>query len=285
MSFTAPTIPLDIYGEANIRLGQIEAREEVTILFAVESGSRAWGFPSPDSDYDVRFFYVRPLPTYLGIDDPRDVIERPIDGLWDVNGWDLRKAIKLLVKGNATVAEWLSSPLIYRESGPFAAKLRTLIKRHATPQASARHYFGLTQKCYAGEIGNRPTAVEMENYRQSGMVVKGLTNVNLKKYLYALRGSIAISWIREFNEVPPMTMPHLLSQDIIPADLRAEVDKLLRRKMSVGEIGFGERIAVMDEFIETQMAWVKSEGMDRMPLDKTFATEAEALLLNALGIA
>src|SRR5262245_47128897 len=115
MSFTAPTLPDHIKAEGNIRIGHIEAQDRVTILLAVESGSRAWGFPSPDSDNDLRFFYVRPLSHYVGLETPRDVIERPLEGPWDLNGWDIRKAIDLMVKGNATAAEWLSSPLIYRE--------------------------------------------------------------------------------------------------------------------------------------------------------------------------
>jgi predicted nucleotidyltransferase len=284
MSFIAPTIPLDVYGEANVRLGKVEAKENVTILMAVESGSRAWGFPSPDSDNDVRFFYVRPLSHYVGLEAPRDVVEQPIDGLWDVNGWDLGKALRLLVKGNATVAEWLSSPLIYREHGPFPYKLRDLIKRNASPAASARHYYGLTKTCFQSEIGSRPTAELVEEAAAAGATLKGITTVNLKKYLYALRGAACIAWIKRYDEVPPMTLPHLASHDILPSDTRDEMTKLLRLKATMGEFGHGVRIKALDNFIVEQMDWVIERRMDRLPIDPTFAAEANQLLLEALGI-
>lgn len=284
MAYTAPTLPLDVYGEGNMRLGKVEAEENVTILFAVESGSRAWGFPSPDSDLDCRFFYVRPLSHYLGLVTPRDVIERPIESLWDLNGWDLRKALQLLVKGNATVAEWLSSPLIYREHGPFPARLRDLIKRHASPESSARHYFGLTRQCFNGEIGNRPTAEQMAVYRAEGTTIKGLTQVNLKKYFYALRGSACIAWIARYKEVPPMTLPALRSHAVIPTEVDAEITRLLHRKATMGEVGMGDRIAVLDAWIESQMQWVQEQGFDKLFPSEAFAKEANQLLLDALGI-
>lgn len=284
MSFIAPTLTTSVLAEANTRLGRIEAEENVSVLFAVESGSRAWGFPSPDSDYDVRFFYVRPLSHYMGLSTPRDVIERPIDGLWDVSGWDLRKALTLLVKGNATVAEWLCSPLIYREFGPMPFRLRDLIKRNASAGASARHYFGLTKNCYAGEISNRPTEEQLAGYAAQGVIVKGPTEVNLKKYFYAIRGACAIAWIARYDEVPPMTLPALLSHDILPDVVRDEINVLMQRKATMGEMGFGARIGVLDTFIEAQMAWVKERGFDRIPEDAAFAAEANQLLLDALGV-
>lgn len=284
MSFTAPQLPLEVYGEANMRLGKIEAEHNATILLAVESGSRAWGFPSPDSDNDVRFFYVRPLSHYVGLAESRDVIETPIDGLWDVNGWDLRKALQLLVKGNATVAEWLASPLIYREHGPFPYRLRDLIKRHASEEASARHYYGLTSKCYAGEIKNRPTKLEIDEAGANGQIFKGLTKVNLKKYFYAIRGACAIAWIERYSEIPPMTLPALLAQDIIPAPARAEVNRLLGVKATMGEVGEGYRIAALDEFIEASLGWVKARGFDSLQPSPLFAQEANQLLLDALGV-
>lgn len=76
-------------------------------LIAVESGSRAWGFPSPDSDYDIRFIHIHPRDWYLSLQPGRDVIERPIIDNIDLNGWDLRKALGLLLKSNAVVSEWL----------------------------------------------------------------------------------------------------------------------------------------------------------------------------------
>lgn len=284
MSFIAPTIPLATYGEANIRLGKLEAEENVTILFAVESGSRAWGFPSPDSDNDVRFFYTRPLSAYLGLSEPRDVIERPIDGRWDISGWDLRKAMRLLVKGNATVAEWLSSPLIYREHGPFPYRLRDLIKRNANPAESARHFYGLTNTCYKGEISNRPSSAKVDECVRDGATIKGIVTVNLKKYLYAIRGAASIAWIARYDEVPPMSMPALMAVSIFPDAVRAEINSLLSMKATMGEFGHGTRRLVLDTFIEEMLEWVKVQGMDKIPEDPVFAGEANQLLLEALGV-
>ena len=97
------------------KLHEIEKRENCRILLAVESGSRAWGFASPDSDYDVRFIYVRDKESYLKLNRPRDVIELPINDVLDINGWDVEKALKLLHKSNPTVFEWFSSPVIYKD--------------------------------------------------------------------------------------------------------------------------------------------------------------------------
>lgn len=274
MSFTAPTIPLEVYGEANNRLGRVEAEEGVTILFAIESGSRAWGFPSPDSDNDVRFFYVRRLHDYLGLTPQRDVVERPIDGLWDLNGWDLGKALRLLVKGNATVAEWLSSPLIYRQTGPIPYKLRDLIKRHASPQASAKHYYGLTKTCYASEIDRGGKRFDPSSIQ-----------VNLKKYFYAIRGACAIAWIARYDEVPPMTLPALMSTNTIPDEVRSIITRLEHQKATMGELGHGPRLPILDKFIEAQIVWVQDQGMDRIPVSDSFVQEANSLLLEALGVA
>ena len=275
MSYIAPSLPLETYGEANVRLGRLEAEHGVTIVFAIESGSRAWGFPSPDSDNDVRFVYHRPLHDYLGLDAPRDTIDPPIDGLWDINGWDIKKAIALLVKGNATITEWLNSPLIYRETGPVPSRLRDLVKRHATPASSARHYMGLTRTCYQQDIVGSPreTAFGVED-RQ----------VNQKKYLYALRGSVAIAWIERYNEVPPMTMPALLSAEAVPYGLREEIVAITNRKATMGEFMTGPRVPAFDDFIEGRMEWVKAQGFDKIEPSAAFRAEANELLLTSLGV-
>ena len=100
-------------------LSTIEKRENLTILLAVESGSRAWGFPSPDSDYDVRFFYIRPREYYLSLEKRRDVVELPFDDVLDISGWDFDKTLRLLRSSNPTLFEWVSSPIIYRKHPAF----------------------------------------------------------------------------------------------------------------------------------------------------------------------
>ncbi len=155
-------------------LAEIEARENVRIVYACESGSRAWGFPSADSDYDVRFIYLHPLEWYLTIADKRDVIEEPITGLLDVNGWDLRKTLQLFRKSNPPLFEWLNSPIVYLEKYSVASRLRSLLAVYYSPRACAYHYLQMAR-------GN------FREYLQGDQVW-------VKKYFYALRAVMAVNW-------------------------------------------------------------------------------------------
>lgn len=128
-------------GRIQARLNEVELKHGVRVVWAVESGSRAWGFPSPDSDYDCRFFYIRSYDDYVSPWRPRDVIETPLDDILDVNGWDLIKAIRLGAKSNATVLEWLRSPLVYRGQPEFAEELLDLCKGLVNYDAVRNHYF------------------------------------------------------------------------------------------------------------------------------------------------
>ena len=128
-------------------LTALEAREHIRILLAAESGSRAWGFPSPDSDYDVRFIYVRPWQDYLRLEGRRDVIELPISDLLDVNGWDLDKTLKLLYRSNPTLFEWFSSPIVYR-STPFAEKFIPFMQPYFSTKRGLWHYLSMAKYNY-----------------------------------------------------------------------------------------------------------------------------------------
>lgn len=159
------------------KLHQVEASHGVRILLAIESGSRGWGFPSPDSDYDCRFIHVRPLPDYLSLYPPRDVIEYPPDAIYDVNGWDLVKTLKLLLKGNAVVLEWLMSPFVYRGDAGYRAAALALAGQVVQPAAIAMHYLHL------GE-------------RQRQTAFANGSEVRLKKLFYVLRPALALRWMR-----------------------------------------------------------------------------------------
>ena len=98
------------------KLSQIEARENIRIIYACESGSRAWGFASPDSDYDVRFIFVRPVEDYLRVKELPDYIDAELNEVYDINGWDLKKFFKQLYKSNPVIFEWADSPIVYRTS-------------------------------------------------------------------------------------------------------------------------------------------------------------------------
>ena len=129
------------------QLRRIEVQEKVRILFAAESGSRAWGFASPDSDYDVRFIYIRSQQDYLKLKPDRDVIELPLDPVLDINGWDLQKTLRLLYKSNPTLFEWISSPIIYLETA-FAGRLRNLAGNYFFPKKAIYHYISMAEGKY-----------------------------------------------------------------------------------------------------------------------------------------
>ncbi len=152
------------------KLNEIENRENVKILLAVESGSRAWGFASPDSDYDVRFIYVRPREDYLRLEKTRDVIELPIEGELDINGWDLDKTLRLLRASNPTLFEWLSSPIVYRET-EFARDFQGIMQQYFSSKRGLSHYLSMAGR----------------NYRE---YLKG-EKVKAKKYFYVLRPVLA----------------------------------------------------------------------------------------------
>lgn len=160
----------------------IEEMHNVKILYACESGSRAWGFPSKDSDYDVRFIYINHPDWYLSIDDKRDVIELPINDLLDINGWDIRKALKLFRKSNPPLQEWLLSDIVYYQKYDFINNLRALSSEVFSPISCFYHYLNMARN----------------NYRE---YLQG-DQVKIKKYFYVLRPVLACKWIEQHNTMP-----------------------------------------------------------------------------------
>ncbi len=229
-------IPPCIRTRINATLDQIERQHGVRILLAVESGSRAWGFASPDSDFDVRFLYVRRLPAYLSLIRPRDVIELPIVDDLDINGWDLGKALTLLCKANPVLFEWLASPILYRADEAVLADLRALVGRVGHRRAATHHYHRLAVSNWSAHI-------------------EGRAQVRLKKYFYALRPACALAWLRHYPERPvPMALAELLAGIAPAADLCLAVEDLLQVKQSFPEMGEGGRIAALDWFIQDEIA-------------------------------
>lgn len=131
-------------------LQRIEREHQVTVLYACESGSRAWGFASPDSDYDVRFVYVPRNDWYLRVDEPRDVIERPLSDELDISGWELRKTLRLMRGANPSLLEWLGSPLVYRADAEATRRLRELGEAFYSPRAVRHHYLSMARKNLRG---------------------------------------------------------------------------------------------------------------------------------------
>ena len=215
-------------------LEAIEQEYHVRILYACESGSRGWGFASPDSDYDVRFIYVHQLPWYLKVEPGRDVIELPIDDELDISGWELRKTLQLFQRSNPTLFEWLNSPIVYYEDSCVTTQLRALAEDFYHSTKGRWHYLGMAKTNFRGYL-------------------KG-DKVRLKKYLYVLRPILATQWIDSGKGIPPMRFADLADAMITDTGLKEEVNALLRIKMSSGEAEYGTpfpRIqAFMEEFFE-----------------------------------
>lgn len=213
------------------KLREIEQKENVRILHCVESGSRSWGFASPDSDYDVRFIYVRPLEFYLRLDKTRDVIEWQLDDTLDINGWDLQKALGLLHCSNPTIFEWNNSPIVYKTT-PEWVEISAIISHYFQQKAVLYHYLNIAKKhCREYLTGD---------------------TVRLKKYFYALRPILACRWILEKQTPPPMLFSELvdacLDEALVPA-----VSDLLRMKMKTPELGTGPRIDVINDYLDASI--------------------------------
>ena len=217
---------------AEAALAALEQEDGVRILLSVESGSRAWGFPSRDSDYDVRFIFLRPLADYLGISPPRDVIERPIDAELDLGGWDLRKVLGLMVRSNAVVFEWLASPVVYRCDPAAVKALNDLARIAAHPPVLAYHYDRLARGAWsAGEAG-----------------------IRLKTYFYALRPALSLLWLRERGTAPPMDLPALLAGVAVSKEVEEAIQVLLPCKAAAKEADIVLRHPVLERFLADVLA-------------------------------
>ncbi len=213
------------------KLTEIEQHEHVKILLAVESGSRAWGFASPDSDYDVRFIYVRPQQEYLKLNETKDVIEWQLDDVLDINGWDLKKALVQFRKGNATLFEWSNSPVVYYKAKEWDAIYATA-KNYFSCKASIYHYYSTAKNTFI-------------NYLQGDLV-------KYKKYFYALRPLLACRYIETYSCPPPVKFEDLLSLPLTE-ELRKGIDHLLEIKKVTEEQELNPQIPVIYEFIRKEI--------------------------------
>ena len=221
----------EITQEIKAKLSQIEQQKNIRIVYACESGSRAWGFASPDSDYDVRFIYVRPLSDYLKVKAVPDFLECELNEVYDINGWDLKKFFKQLYKSNPVIFEWANSPIVYRES-PEWERIKAVMKDYVLQVEMLHHYRGMAKSNVRS------------NFATSEVV--------LKKYLYVLRPVLACLWLMQKHTVPPTEFSKLV-EEVLPVELKVSVDELLAVKMKSGEKEKGERIPQIDSFIETKL--------------------------------
>ena len=222
----------------------LEAAHGIRILYACESGSRAWGFPSPDSDYDVRFIYCHPAAWYLTLDEGRDTLDFALDDNdLDLAGWELRKTLRLLRGSNAALFEWLQSPVVYHEALAFRARLAPLLPAAFNLKAGLHHYLGQLRR------GVEDDLVDEE--------------VRLKRLFYALRSALAARWIRERHTLPPMEFGTL--RQLLPAALAEEMNALLARKTSADEKTVVARPALLAAFLREELA-AGQAGRESLPV-------------------
>lgn len=240
----------DIQKKIQENLDAIEQQNHVRILLAVESGSRAWGFASPDSDYDVRFIYMQEPKEYLRIDARKDTIEWQLDEVLDINGWDLKKALLAFAKGNPNIIEWANSPIIYRKA-PEWDGIREIAMQYFSEKSALCHYYGTANNTYLSYLTGE--------------------QIRYKKYFYALRPLLCCRWIERYHEAPPMEFEKLLALfDGTEADLDdqllAAIRKLLSRKVVTEEKDLNPQMPAIIEFI-TEECRKQKEISDTAPDD------------------
>lgn len=241
-------------------LHNIEKKYRVQIFYACESGSRAWGFPSADSDYDVRFLYIRERDWYLSI-------ELPISDDLDISGWDLRKALKLLRKSNPPLLEWLSSPTVYMQDDDLIEKFRALAPLYYSPISCSYHYLQMARN----------------NFRE---YMKGDT-VKVKKYFYILRPILAIKWIEEMSEIMPMEFGIMVDRLIHDQSLKKAINDLVDRKKQGEELKLEPKIPVISDFIKHEMERITTEVFDKYheksPTEMLNSTFREMISMSKIG--
>lgn len=224
------------------KLDEIEKSENVRIIHAVESGSRAWGFASPDSDYDVRFIYIRPIEYYLKLEKTRDVIEWQLDDTFDINGWDLQKTLRLLYKCNPAVFEWNNSPIVYKTTSEWQ-KVSDVINNYFDPKSNLHHYYSMAKSNYCRLLQN--------------------DEIKLKKYFYVIRPILACRWIIDKSSPPPVLFSELYDAELDDS-IKPIVDKLIEMKINTPETANGKRIKKLENYIGTSFAEIK-KVLSEMP--------------------
>lgn len=249
-----------------VALSQIEEDHHVHILYACESGSRAWGFASTSSDYDVRFIYARHPLEYLRLDIPRDVIELPIQNDLDINGWDIFKALRLLRKSNPPLLEWLTSPITYRGNNSLATlRLRDIAQRNFSVSTMVYHYWHMARG----------------NWRQ---YLHGKSEVLLKKYLYVLRPIATLRYLEQTQSLPPVNITETLAAIHLADNIHGQILNLIERKQAGDEMGLGKADPTLHCFIEAEMERIEQQFVPKYNAQRrtTLNQECEKWLSDVL---
>ncbi len=243
------------------KLKQVEKERNVEILFAVESGSRAWGFASPDSDYDVRFVYKKTKDEYLGLWDSKDTIEFMTEDELDGSGWDLKKATLLLAKSNASLLGWLFSPIVYINKGKTLSKMRALASGNFNPVAGFYHYHSMNKGFYE-------------------QLIMGNGEMNLKAFFYAARTSFCANWILRFGSIPPVEFKKLYG--LFNEECAQAFDELIIRKAQTAESGQMKINSTLMELIK-RIVVENMEGKSSVENRKVNKEEFNRFFINELS--
>ncbi|WP_083227878.1 nucleotidyltransferase domain-containing protein [Mucilaginibacter sp. PPCGB 2223] len=244
------------------KLTELERLENIKILYACESGSRAWGFASPDSDFDVRFIYTRDVDHYLSIAEMPDVVGLPVNEVLDIGGWDLKKALKLFLKSNGPLYEWLQSPIVYRQDNTFTNELCDLMPAYFSLRSGGNHYLSMANNTLRDDLQG--------------------DQVKLKRYFYALRPALACQWIVEKQTVPPMEFDKLriLIRD---NSVQKSIDDLLEKKKDADEKAFITPVPLLNEWLTDTLNNCR-EKMPLLPSEKKEADELNVVFRNYIQL-
>lgn len=244
-------------------LTELEKEKGIKILLACETGSRAWGFPSPDSDYDVRVIYKHEKDWYLSLVEEKDTIELFLENNEiDISGWDLRKSLRLLWKSNPPLLERIQSPIIYKADDAFLEGLNSMANVTYSRIATMHHYLSMAKKAF-DEVSTS------KEYK-------------LKKFFYALRASVACLWILESEQMPPIEFGKMLNGLNLNTDLTHRIGELIELKSTISEsyLHSGEHDLI--EFMKVSIARADTEAKN-LPAAKGRLSELNAFFINTLN--
>ena len=243
-------------------LRQVESEKNIKILLACETGSRAWGFPSPDSDYDIRFIYKHERNWYLSLNERKDTIERMFENNdFDLSGWDLKKSLHLLWKSNPPLLERIQSPIIYISDDQFLSDINNLAKSTYSKIATMHHYLSMAKKMYA-ELKDKDT-------------------LKLKKLFYALRTATACKWIEEREDIPPIEFSTMLEQLGLSSQLKQEIFDLIELKSTKNEDYLHKQEPLINSFIE-QCIFQADKVANSLPASKGNIEELNSFFISQL---
>lgn len=244
-------------------LSDLEEEKGIEILLACETGSRAWGFPSPDSDFDVRIIYKHDKDWYLSLTEEKDTIEYFLENNEiDISGWDLKKSLRLLAKSNPPLLERIQSPIIYKVDKEFLTGINSVAQKTYSRIATIHHYLSMAKKAFE-EVTNT------EEYK-------------LKKFFYALRASVACLWILEKKEIPPIEFGKMLNGLDLPANLKTRIGELIEIKSTISETYRHKGEIVLTEFMKTCIERAENESKS-LPASKGKMTDLNDFFLKTLA--